>query len=168
MADIVGTGFMEEMLAQQGEQPQHGASRCWSCARHQCSPNGQWSWVEPRFRHLAPSRAPREFPHIVTGLQASQEPQWWGRLLLTQWKLPLTALSSWAFMSCQTQAWPALQLTLNQLRTTFLPLRGVSGEMLGCDVASRVTSHCPHQALPQNHPGRVPDVQAELSWAETE
>lgn len=148
--------------SQQGEQLQHG-----SCAQHHCSPNGQWSWVEPRFPHLAPSRTPREFPHIVTGLQASQEPQWWGRLLLTQWKIPLTAHSSWAFTSCQTQAWPALQVTLNLLQTTFLPLHGVSAEILGCDVDSRVTSHRPHQALLQNHPGRVPDVQAEPSWAET-
>lgn len=143
--------------------PAEGAA--WACVLGNCSPGGHWSWVEPSVALWLPAEFPAS-PTLLTGLQASRDPPWGhppqARLLLTQWKLPSVpspAHSSWAFMSCHVQAGSALQVTLNQLKASFLPFSRDPGEMPRHSVASRVTSPLPPpssapEPSPQN-PGQA-------------
>lgn len=155
MAGVVQKGFTEKVLVSPGVGSGPNARP------QDFGLSGPWYWVEPQSRLWLPEELPRSSPPSDTftsfsGATVGDSPSTQMRLLLTQRKLPTEAHSSWAFTSCQTQAWPALQVTLNQLQTTFLPLGGVPGEMPGYNVASRVTSSLsPPSAAPEpSWPGR--------------
>lgn len=173
MAGVVGKGFVKEGLASpsRGSSPNPGPRMLGMCTVQLLS---QWPVVLGG-TPISPSGSQQRsqgVPHLVTGLQASHEPQWGhcpphteeaaadtnktlchSPFFLGIYELPDTSL-------------PALHMTLNQLQATFLPPGGVPREMPGHNIASRVSSPLPPPSSAPEPSWQSPgyqDTQAGLS-----